>query len=107
MLENSGNSTWTTDAGPFDVLADLKDLDGRSVSYDELITRSTVLRGDGFVLQVASLDDVIAAKQFADREKDREALPELLDLQKRIEFHEIQSPQLENNIEKRGPSLER
>jgi shikimate 5-dehydrogenase len=28
MLENSGNSTWTTDAGAFDVLADLKDLNG-------------------------------------------------------------------------------
>src|SRR5665213_1031200 len=34
MLENSGNSTWTTDAGPFDVLVDLKDSTGRSVPYE-------------------------------------------------------------------------
>jgi hypothetical protein len=82
MLENSGNSTWTTDAGPFDLLTDLKDFDGGSVTYEELITRSTVLRGDGFEVHVASLDDVIAAKTFANREKDREALPELLDIQR-------------------------
>jgi hypothetical protein len=83
MLENSGNSTWTTDAGAFDVLADLKDLNGQSVPYEELIKRSTMMKGDGFVLRVASLDDIIAAKTFANREKDREALPELLDIQSR------------------------
>jgi len=82
MLENSGNSTWTTDAGPFDLLADLRDFDGGSVPYEELITRSTVLQGEGFMVHVASLDDVIAAKTFANREKDRESLPELLEIQR-------------------------
>ena len=82
MLENSGNSTWTTDAGPFDVLADLKNINGGSVPYEELISRSTELRGDGFVLHVASLDDVIAAKTFANREKDHETLPELIEIQR-------------------------
>jgi hypothetical protein len=43
MLETTGNSTWTTDAGPFDVLADLKDFEGRSVPYEELLTRSLVV----------------------------------------------------------------
>jgi hypothetical protein len=40
MLETTENSTWTTDAGPFDVLADLKDLVGRSEPYQELLTHS-------------------------------------------------------------------
>ena len=36
MLETTVNSTWTTDAGPFDILAELKDLEGRSDSAWEL-----------------------------------------------------------------------
>lgn len=32
------------------------------------------------VVHVAALDDIIASKEHADREKDREALPELRDL---------------------------
>ena len=106
MLENAGNSTWTTDAGPFDVLADLKDSTGRSVPYEELITRSTVLRGDGFVLHVASLDDVIAAKTFANREKDHEALRELRDLQQRPDIAEDLAPELSGEIETPDPMLE-
>lgn len=106
MLENSGNSTWTTEAGPFDVLADLKDSADWSVPYEELITRSTVLQGDGFVLHVASLDDVIAAKTFANREKDREALPELLELQRRPVIGEDQESRLSSEIEIPGPAIE-
>ena len=47
------------------------------------MSRSIIVRGDGFTVHVASVDDIIAAKIFADREKDREALPELLDIQER------------------------
>jgi predicted nucleotidyltransferase len=83
MLETTGNSTWTTDAGPFDVLADLKDFEGRSVPYEELLSRSMVVHGDGFVVHVASVDDIIAAKTFANRDKDREVLAELIDIQER------------------------
>lgn len=83
MLEATGNSTWTTDAGPFDILSELKDFEGRSVPYEELVSRSIMVRGNGFTVHVASVDDIIAAKTFADREKDREALPELLDIQER------------------------
>jgi hypothetical protein len=36
-----------TDAGGFDVLAGLEAADGHLVPYDELVTRSTVIRGDG------------------------------------------------------------
>ncbi len=83
MLETTGSSTWTTDAGPFDVMADLKDVRGATVPYHELLSRSLVVQGDGFVVHVASVDDIIAAKTFANREKDREALPELLEIQAR------------------------
>ena len=83
MLETLQTSTWMTDAGPFDVLADLKDFEGQSVAYDELLTRSTLIQGEGFSVHVASVDDIIAAKTFANRDKDREAIPELLDIQER------------------------
>jgi hypothetical protein len=70
-------TTWMTDAGPFDVLAGLEASDGRLKSYEELVERSTLLEGDGFVIRAAALDDIIEAKERADRPKDREALPEL------------------------------
>jgi predicted nucleotidyltransferase len=66
-----------TDAGPFDVLAGLEASDGRLVPYEELAERANVLEGDGFVIRAASLEDIIAAKERANRAKDREALPEL------------------------------
>ena len=47
------------------------------------MTRSTLIQGEGFSVNVASVDDIIAAKTFANRDKDREAIPELLDIQER------------------------
>jgi hypothetical protein len=76
-LDMAGMSTWMTDAGPFDVLAGLEASDGRLVPYEELLERSTVLRGNGFVIRAAGLEDIIRAKERAGRDKDREALPEL------------------------------
>jgi hypothetical protein len=76
-LEFAGMTTWMTDAGPFDVLAGLEAADGRLKPYEELAERSTLLHGDGFVIRAASLDDIIEAKERADRPKDREGLPEL------------------------------
>ncbi len=70
-------TTWTTDAGPFDVLAGLEAPDGHLVSYEELTQRATTLQGDGFSIHAAGLEDIIGAKERADRPKDREALPEL------------------------------
>jgi len=76
-LDRAGMSTWMTDAGPFDVLAGLEAPDGRLVPYEELVERSTVLPGSGFVIRAAGLEDIIRAKERADRDKDRDALPEL------------------------------
>jgi hypothetical protein len=71
-LDMAGMSTWMTDAGPFDVLAGLEAADGHLVSYEELATRATVLYGNGFTIRAAALEDIIRAKERADRAQDRE-----------------------------------
>jgi hypothetical protein len=76
-LEMAGMTTWMTDAGAFDILAGLEAADGRLVPYEELIERATTLQAHGFVIRAASLDDIIEAKERANRPKDREGLPEL------------------------------
>jgi hypothetical protein len=88
-LDLAGMSTWMTDAGGFDVLAGLEAADGHLVPYDELVTRATVIQGDGFVVRAAALEDIIVAKERADRAKDREALPELRALRDRQPQDEV------------------
>lgn len=79
-LRSFGSSTWMTDAGPIDVLRDLRDRQGGDVAFDELITRVVDQQIGAVVVHVAALDDIVASKEHADREKDREALPELRNL---------------------------
>ena len=76
-LASFGSSTWMTDAGPIDILRELRDRDGGEVPFGSLRARSVDRDIDGVVVHVAGLDDIIAAKEHAGREKDREALPEL------------------------------
>jgi hypothetical protein len=73
-LQAFGSTTWTTDAGPLDVLRELPVTGGRR-TFDELIQRSTDVDVDGIVIHVASLDDIIDSKTHANRPKDQEALP--------------------------------
>jgi hypothetical protein len=75
-LRSFGSSTWTTDAGPVDVLGELA-ASGAYRSYDELADRAVARHVHGVVIRLAALDDIIAGKEFADRDKDRAALPEL------------------------------
>ena len=75
-------STWRTDAGDLDILAEISDRQGRQISYEELAARATVLDLDGIAVRVAALDDVIASKERADRPKDRAALEELRTLRR-------------------------
>ncbi len=70
-------STWRTDAGDLDVLVDIPDRSGRRMRFDELISRAAVQDVHGRTVRIAALDDVIASKEWADRPKDRDALPEL------------------------------
>lgn len=79
-LRSFGSSTWMTDAGPIDVLRELRDRHGRDVPFDALRDRCTDQEIGGVVVRVAGLDDIIAAKEFAGRDKDHEALPELREL---------------------------
>jgi len=51
--------------------------------YEELVERAAVFQGDGFVICTAAFDDIINAKERADRPKDREALPELHEIRER------------------------
>jgi len=79
-LRSFGSSTWMTDAGPIDVLRELRDRRGGDVPFVALRSRSVDQEIGGLVVHVAGLDDIIAAKEYADRDKDRAALPELRQL---------------------------
>ena len=72
-----GSSTWTTDAGPLDLLVELRDPAGGRHPYADLAARATSVSVADLTISVASLEDIIASKRFAGRPKDLEAVPEL------------------------------
>lgn len=79
-FEALSTSTWRTDAGDFDVLSSIPDRDGNRQGYAELLERAEAAPLGRHSVLVASLDDVIASKEWANRPKDHEALPELREL---------------------------
>lgn len=76
-LERLRVSTWTTDAGPMDVLLDIPDERGVRLGYDDLVPRGEQRDAAGVRVVVASLDDIVQSKRWANRLKDHDALPEL------------------------------
>ena len=76
-------STWRTDSGSVDILSDIPAADGRPMHYLELRARASFAPTSELRIPVASLDDVIESKTHANRAKDRDALPELLELRRR------------------------
>jgi hypothetical protein len=76
-------STWRTDAGDVDVLADIPARQGHRQTYEALLPRSSKLSAENVSVVVADLDDLIQSKEWANREKDRAALPELRQIQER------------------------
>lgn len=70
-------STWRTDAGDIDVLAHLRDAAGHRVGFADLAGRAREISVGGVAVRVAGLSDIIESKRFADRDKDRAAIPEL------------------------------
>lgn len=72
-----GSSTWMTDAGPLDLLVELRDPEGGRHPYVDLAARATSVSVGELTIRVASLEDIIASKEYAARPKDLEALPEL------------------------------
>lgn len=85
-------STWRTDAGDLDIIADIPDRDGRHLTYEELAARAAELNLDGIAVRVAALDDVIASKEWSDRPKDRAALDELRALRQKRDPGEPEPP---------------
>lgn len=77
MLAEMEISTWTTDAGWFDVLADIPASDGRRLRYEDVLDTTVTFEVGGVTVAVASLDVIIASKEWANRPKDLIALPEL------------------------------
>lgn len=67
---------WSTDAGDVDT-ALFVGTPAEPISFTDLAINATRTNFDGVVVVVASLDDLIRAKELADRPKDHEALPEL------------------------------
>ncbi|MGH3849554.1 MAG: hypothetical protein ACRDRT_07620 [Pseudonocardiaceae bacterium] len=77
MLAAMEISTWTTEAGQFDVLTDIPERTGARLRWEDLIDDAVVLDVAGAAVRVAPLGVIIASKEWANRPKDREALPEL------------------------------
>lgn len=81
-------STWRTDAGDLDVLLEIPAADGTRLTYDDLLPRAVdaPYGTDRLIVHIAALEHITASKEWANRPKDREALPELramLDAQRR------------------------
>ena len=70
-----------TDLGEVDVMREIGGVD----SFDGLWERATLMDLGGFVVRVASIDDLISMKRAANRPKDQSHLYELLALKKLIE----------------------
>ena len=77
-FRNTMNLTLETDYGALDLLAIPEGID----SYEGLLRRSVELEVFGVPVHVASLDDLIAMKQAANRPKDQAHLYELFALKK-------------------------
>lgn len=77
-------SNWRTDAGDLDVMKAMPGPDGAPRHYEDLAGDSRVLDYAGVRIRVATLNAIVASKEFANRPKDRDALPELRQLQERM-----------------------
>ena len=77
-------SNWRTDAGDLDVMKAMPGPDGAPRHYEDLAGDARVLDYAGVRIRVASLNAIVASKEFANRPKDRDALPELHLLQERM-----------------------
>lgn len=76
--------TLTTDAGDLDVLCDIPDREGQRLTYSDLLPGASQLPiGAGLAAFVASPEAIVRSKEWADRPKDHEALPELREIVRR------------------------
>jgi hypothetical protein len=82
-LLNFGSSTLMTGAGPLDLLVELRDRAGGRHDFVDLSARAVGYEVGELTVLLASLEDIVASKEFAGRDKDRDALPELNELLRR------------------------
>lgn len=77
-LERMEIATLRTDCGDLDVLADIPGQGGRRFTYDDLAPDALEVQASPTLfVRLASVQAIVASKEWADRPKDREALPEL------------------------------
>lgn len=84
LLRRTSMTRWRTRAGLLDVLHDIPAGEPETRrGYSDLEVHAVAIRGPNVTVLVAALDDIIASKEHANREKDRQALPELYALRDR------------------------
>jgi hypothetical protein len=71
-LESFGSSTWMTDAGPLDLLVELRDRDAVGIPIVSSPAVRFAMRWARVTVLLASLDDIIASKEHAGRAKGLE-----------------------------------
>ncbi|MGI8940181.1 MAG: hypothetical protein ACR2JF_18585 [Iamia sp.] len=76
-------STWMTDAGGVDVLRDIPRSDGTHQTYMDLLDESVTQTFEHVRVRLVGLDHLIGSKEWADRPKDHDALPEIRRLRDR------------------------
>ncbi len=77
LLRETAVTHWRSRAGDVDVLVAIGSREGKPIGFRELEPRAVTIHVSGLSVVVAGLDDIIAAKERANRPKDLEALPEL------------------------------
>jgi len=77
FLEQNRTTTWQTDAGPSTFSPACSLQRGAIATYNELIQWSSTIEHSGLTIVVASINEVIRPKEFANRPKGQAALPEL------------------------------
>jgi hypothetical protein len=74
---NGGDVVFLASVGDLDILTSFPDRDGRRLTYHDVVISAAPGDLEGIAVRIAALDDVIASKEWANRPKDHEALPEL------------------------------
>jgi hypothetical protein len=84
ILEQFDFSNWRTDAGDLDIMTTMPDRTGARHRYTDFVDGAQALDYAGVRIRVASLNAIVASKEFVNRPKDQDALPELHQLQEQM-----------------------
>lgn len=77
LLQDREILNWNTSLGQIDTLVGIPNADGEPVDFDQLLGRARAAQLGDVTVAVANLNDIITSKEYAGREKDHQALPEL------------------------------